>query len=58
MVTQLVRNKYPTLPSPQRNTVERRGNSLLQKQSECFLAMDSGPLLQTSCLLPQGPGEC
>lgn len=58
MVTQLVRNKYPTLPSPQRNTVERRGNSLLQRQSECFLAMNSSTLLQTSCFFLQGPREC
>lgn len=58
MVTLLVRSKYPTLPSPQRNMAERRGNSLLQRQSECFLVMDSSPLLQTSCLFPQGPREC
>lgn len=58
MVTQLVRNKYPTLPSPQRNNSRKKGHSLLQRQSECFLAMNSSPLLQTSCLLPQGPREC
>lgn len=55
---QLVRNKHPTLPSPRDTTVESRGHSLPQRQSECFLAVNSSPLLQASCWLPQWPREC
>lgn len=46
---QLVRNKHPTLPSPRDTTVESRGHSLPRRQSECFLAVNSSPLLQASC---------
>lgn len=55
---QLVRNKHPTLPSPRDTTVESRGHSLPRRQSECFLAVNSSPLLQASCWLPQWPREC
>lgn len=45
MVTQLVRSKYPTSPSPQRNTVKGRGNSAAETEwvSSCHEFQSSPP---------------